>query len=409
VKGQTAELTVSGTSTNGKPASLKTATIAYRSNNLAVASVSTGGLLTAVSPGTATVTADVTLNGTTLSESRLITVQPGLSVVYAFPKLPILAKTAGTILYAPTLQFEAVTEGASIRFGVEVPETRLYQLRLKTFKATSYGNYAIKVDGQPLSEYNFYGSTGRGTTFDPIGSLQLTGGVHQLTFENIGKNADSTNYKMGVIELELLALTDTTAPVTSAAVQGTVYNGWYTSDVHVSLSAVDGDTGVIRTEYRLDSSSEWITYSGPILLTADGVHTLAYRSIDAAGNVEQINVLPIKIDQTAPLLTVALDKTTIWPPNHELVTIHAQLNAADTASGVAAVTLTSITSNEPDSGDGDIVANIGGADTSFQLRATRLGSGSGRVYTITYTAVDKAGHQTAASATVTVPHDQSGE
>jgi len=34
------------------------------------------------------------------------------------------------------------------------------------------------------------------------------------------------------------------------------------------------------------------------------------------------------------------------------------------------------------------------------------GSGSGRVYTITYQAVDDSGNVNVASATVTVPHDQ---
>jgi parallel beta-helix repeat protein len=408
VKGQSAQLNVSGISNNGKPSSLKTATIAYHSSNPAVASVSAGGLVTAVAPGTATITADVTLYGVTHSARRTFTIQPGISVIYPFIQLPIITKTAGTINYSPTLQFEANAAGHSITFRLDVPETHLYQLTIRTFKATSYGNYAIKLDGQPFAEYNFYGSTGTGTTFDPLGSLQLSSGVHELTFENIGKNPESTNYKMGVIELKLLALQDTVPPTTAADVQGTIHGGWYTSDVQVNLSATDGDTGVSRTEYRLDDASDWLTYAGPFTLSADGSHTLYYRSTDEAGNVEQTNTLPINIDKTAPFLTVQLDKTSIWPPDHNMVIIHALLDSSDAASGVASVILTSITSNEPDSGLGDIQANIGSTDTTFRLRAERLGSGTGRIYTITYTATDMAGNQTSASATVTVPHDESG-
>jgi hypothetical protein len=70
--------------------------------------------------------------------------------------------------------------------------------------------------------------------------------------------------------------------------------------------------------------------------------------------------------------------------------------------------ITSITSNEPDSGQGDIQANIGTSDTSFSLRAERSGNGTGRIYTITYTATDKAGNKMVTSVTVKVPHDQSG-
>ncbi len=78
------------------------------------------------------------------------------------------------------------------------------------------------------------------------------------------------------------------------------------------------------------------------------------------------------------------------------------LNQSDVVSGVESVVLTSITSNQPDSGLGDIEANFGTAATSFSLRAEKS-----RIYMITYTATDKAGNKTVTSVTVTVPHDQS--
>jgi endo-alpha-N-acetylgalactosaminidase len=89
-----------------------------------------------------------------------------------------------------------------------------------------------------------------------------------------------------------------------------------------------------------------------------------------------------------------------------MVTINAVLNSSDAASGVASVVLTSITSNEPDSGQGDIQANIGTTATSFSLRAERLGNGTGRIYTITYTITDNAGNQSTTVSTVSVPHNQ---
>ena len=46
-------------------------------------------------------------------------------------------------------------------------------------------------------------------------------------------------------------------------------------------------------------------------------------------------------------------------------------------------------------------------DTTFQLRAERSGTGSGRIYTITCQATDAYGNSTVASVTVTVPHDKS--
>jgi len=41
-----------------------------------------------------------------------------------------------------------------------------------------------------------------------------------------------------------------------------------------------------------------------------------------------------------------------------------------------------------------------------QLRADRLGSGNGRVYTLNATASDLAGNTATIAATCTVPHDQ---
>jgi hypothetical protein len=182
-------------------------------------------------------------------------------------------------------------------------------------------------------------------------------------------------------------------------------NGWYTSDVTVSLSVYDNLSGVAKTEYQVNNG-DWITYTGFIPAFGEGIYKINYRSTDQAGNVEQVQTIEFKIDKAAPSLTVQLDTTSIWPPNHKMVTIHAALNSGDAASGVASVVLTSITSNEPDSGQGDIGADLGTTATSFSLRADRLGNGAGRIYTITYTITDNAGNTSTAVNTVSVPHNQ---
>jgi hypothetical protein len=203
---------------------------------------------------------------------------------------------------------------------------------------------------------------------------------------------------------------DKTAPVSIASVSPAApngSNGWYTSDVTVSLSVYDNLSAVAKTEYQVNDGA-WITYTGTIPAFGDGIYKVGYRSTDQAGNIEQIKTVEFKIDKTAPILTVQLDKTSIWPSNHKMVTVSAAVYSSDATSGVASVVLTSITSDEPDSGQGDIQANIGSTDTTFSLRAERSGKGTGRVYTITYTVTDKAGNKTVTPVIVTVPHDQSG-
>jgi hypothetical protein len=45
-------------------------------------------------------------------------------------------------------------------------------------------------------------------------------------------------------------------------------------------------------------------------------------------------------------------------------------------------------------------------DFAFQLRAERSGTGSGRVYTITYKATDASGNYATGSVTIEVPHNK---
>lgn len=107
-----------------------------------------------------------------------------------------------------------------------------------------------------------------------------------------------------------------------------------------------------------------------------------------------------------PALNVTVSPDTLWPPNHKYVEINATVQAsADTDS----VELLSVTSNEPDSGQGggdkpnDIVIVD---DLTVKLRAERAGKGDGRVYTFVYEATTVCGSATQAMATVIVPHSQ---
>lgn len=211
---------------------------------------------------------------------------------------------------------------------------------------------------------------------------------------------------------ELIGNKDVTAPETAAKVnpqQPTGKNGWYQTDVSVELSANDDLSGVSSTQYRLNGG-EWQEYTRPIKLTADGIHTLEYRSQDVKGNVESVESLEVKIDKTAPALTVSVDKPILWSPNHKLVDIKAFLDYSDTTSGIDSVVLTSITVNEANALPTDIQgAAYETMDTDFSLRAERNGYDDGRIYTITYKGTDKAGNTTTGTATVTVPKSNSSK
>src|SRR5206468_1317777 len=91
-----------------------------------------------------------------------------------------------------------------------------------------------------------------------------------------------------------------------------------------------GGSGVATTEYRLDDAASW-TAGTSVAIASDGVHTIAYRSTDAAGNVEAVRTATVGIDTQAPVTTD--DAPAGWSASAVTVT----LAAADAgASGVAA-------------------------------------------------------------------------
>jgi endo-1,4-beta-xylanase len=208
--------------------------------------------------------------------------------------------------------------------------------------------------------------------------------------------------KFGVLTL---IKTDTTSPVTT----DNAPEDWVNKDVTVTFTANDSDSGVTATYFKLDNGT--VQSGNSVTISDEGIHTLTYWSVDNAGNVEQVNTKTIKLDKTAPTLNISLDKTTLLPANHKMVPISATINASDADSGFHSVVLTSITSNETIQSDDIQNANynkpISGTSDSFKLRAERLGNGNGRVYTITYTATDKAGNVITKSVQVYVPHDKS--
>jgi len=114
-------------------------------------------------------------------------------------------------------------------------------------------------------------------------------------------------------------------------------------------------------------------------------------------------------DEVAPELEISVTPDTLWPPNHEYVTVEATVIATDNFDLNPTVTLVSVTSNEPDNGedDGNTIDDIVIVDDfKFKLRAERSGVGSGRIYTIRYRAEDDCGNAADGSATVLVPINQ---
>jgi len=127
---------------------------------------------------------------------------------------------------------------------------------------------------------------------------------------------------------------DNIAPVTEINILETPGSkNWYTSDIHVTLSAIDdGGSGVNNTEYSTDGAN-WIpSIVTPVTFSNEGITEVFYRSTDNAGNVEATKNQTIKIDKAPPVITGNL--TTPYNAygwyNSDVI---ARFNCVDTISG----------------------------------------------------------------------------
>lgn len=112
---------------------------------------------------------------------------------------------------------------------------------------------------------------------------------------------------------------DKTSPVSAAQLAGPRYpenapQTFVTSATGFDLSAQDDQSGIAGIDYRFyptnGSSRDFSTSAGNTvsftLSGADGVYTVQYRATDNAGNDEgQPHVLPVSLDNTAPIVSVA--------------------------------------------------------------------------------------------------------
>jgi subtilisin family serine protease len=113
-------------------------------------------------------------------------------------------------------------------------------------------------------------------------------------------------------------------------------------------------------------------------------------------------------DTTPPEFELSVTPTILWPPNHKMVEIIPSWTVSDECDSEPNVSLVGIVSSEDGNtiGDGQTSDDIEIAeDGSIFVRSERSGPGIGRIYTITYQAVDDSGNITAGSAVVAIPHE----
>jgi hypothetical protein len=171
---------------------------------------------------------------------------------------------------------------------------------------------------------------------------------------------------------------DATPPVTSDDCDGL----WHNSDVTVTLSANDDQSGVASTEYSQDG----INYVPGLVilvpaLVGDGEHLYYYRSTDGVGNIESPKSCVVRIDTQSPITAVSGDDA-LWHRKPVVLTF-----AGEDQLDLSGVAKTQYKIDSRSWVDG----------TSATAKATANHSWDG-VHTVFFRSVDNAGNQEVAKS-----------
>jgi hypothetical protein len=138
-----------------------------------------------------------------------------------------------------------------------------------------------------------------------------------------------------------------------------------------------------------------------------GVTHVTLTCTDSRGANATCSATVTVVDATPPSLDLAVDRTTLWPPNRQWVPVHVTATSRDACDEDPSITLASIESSDPDPSHEDIRgAAFGTADFDFELRAEREGRDSTRTYTLCYVSRDAAGNAVRQCVMVHVQHDR---
>jgi peptide/nickel transport system substrate-binding protein len=122
---------------------------------------------------------------------------------------------------------------------------------------------------------------------------------------------------------------DLIPPITRLSLSGTEGDsGWYTSTVEVSMSASVFNSEVDWTRYRINGT-EWLNYTEPFEIAAEGMHELEYYSKNVDDMYEEIRLVDVKIDKTAPEIEIDGGQTVF-----ESRTVNITWSCSDACSGV---------------------------------------------------------------------------
>jgi len=135
-----------------------------------------------------------------------------------------------------------------------------------------------------------------------------------------------------------------------------------------------------------------------------------WTATDGCGNLSSCLQNIHVADTTPPVVkNVGATPNVLWPPNNKMIPVVVTASATDNCDTAPRCSITTVSSDEPVNGRGKSKKTPDWNITDelrVKLRAERLGTGAGRIYTITVTCTDACGNSSTGNTIVTVPHDK---
>ncbi|MEU6576602.1 family 16 glycoside hydrolase [Streptomyces sp. NPDC046805] len=174
--------------------------------------------------------------------------------------------------------------------------------------------------------------------------------------------------------------TDTTAPATSANVDGTRNaQGQYVGSASVTVTASDeGGSGVDRIEYAVGDTGAWQPYTAPVVIDQVGDHKVRYRATDKAGNTAA--------EKSVAFTVVAPPSDDTTPPDTS-ATVSGERNADGAYLDMATVTVSA-----SDTGSGVNTIEYAVDSGAWQPYTAPVMVHQLGAHTVHYRATDKAGN-----------------
>ncbi|MCW3996390.1 MAG: hypothetical protein NWE98_09640, partial [Candidatus Bathyarchaeota archaeon] len=225
-----------------------------------------------------------------------------------------------SVLHAAAMRVDVAPSYASVTAGDS-----------QVFAATATDAYGNTWDVTGEVEWSIVEAGAGGSWVQSTGTYTSEFAGSWTVTATFGALSDTASLAVGYVN----------APTTTIQLSGTAgLNGWYTSSVTVTLTAIDQGglgSGISAIYYTInDGPIQIITASsGFFNINADGTYVVSYWAVDKWDNVETAKTATIKIDTTNPSTTATPSGTLLTgETNWYTGTVTVTLSPIDATSGV---------------------------------------------------------------------------